>query len=421
MNKLVIALVLTSVVCFGFTFKFDGWIERDATGPTDMAKFGVVVPFMGTSFTASGGFKRDNIVIPPEGYAEQLWNNYWFWDEGYFEWKNDQLLIEAGVKQHSVGPGEIYKLFVAENGFSYPSVHSIATLGRFRVETLWGGLRFVETDTNPLKGFNYRALIFSPFDGFEIAYQESVLYLKRFFDPYYYFVPIPAPGIQEFWHLPAPWQYSTEEMDDNSMIGAYMKYSASKFSVYADLLVDDINMNRFLKPDDPHPNPDKIAFMVGFSGKSGPYKLTIEVAGATAFTFERTHLDMPYEYVYFEGTNLPIEKNMIGYLHSENNIACSIALEYSDNGWSVSGVYEGLIYGTRTPDKPWHGGSRPSGTHWLIGDVKAQYSFKGRIGYTFGALQPYLGQKLAVGFRFGFVGERPFFGFDLSAAFDVDM
>lgn len=417
MNKLIIASLLVSVLCFGFTFKFDGWIEYDFDKPTDLAKFSVVVPFIGTTFTASGGFKRDNQVIPP--YAEKLWYNYWYWDEGYFEWKNEFFSVEAGVKQNSVGPGQIYKLFVAENGFSYPSVHSIATLGRFTVETLWGGLRYLESESKPLKGFNYRSLAFSPFKGFEIAYQESVLYLKRTFDPYYFFVPIPIPGIQEFWHLNAPWSYSTSEMDDNSMIGGWIRYSADNYSIYSDILIDDINMNRFLNPEG-FQNPDKIAFLVGFTGKSGPYKVTFEVAGATAFTFERSTFSRPYEYVYFEGSNLPIEKNMIGYLHGENNIACSIALEYSNNGWSISTLYEGLMYGTRTPEKPWHGGAIPSGTHWLIGDVKSQLSFKGRVAYTFKDLPEYFGE-LTVGFRFGFVGEKPFIGFDLSSLFDVNL
>lgn len=104
--------------------------------PTDLAKFSVIVPFMRTSFIASGGFKRDNLVIPP--YADKLWNNYWFWDEGFFQWEEDLFLIQVGVKQHSIGPGNIYRLFVDGKGFSYPSFFS-RKYGKFGVETLWGG------------------------------------------------------------------------------------------------------------------------------------------------------------------------------------------------------------------------------------------------------------------------------------------
>lgn len=415
MKNLILILVIFSTLYFGFTFKFDGWIEYDFDKPIDLAKFSVIVPFMGASFTASGGFKRDNLVIPP--YADKLWYNYWYWDEGFFEWKNDIFSIQAGVKQHSIGPGNIYKLFVSENGFSYPSIR-YESFGKFRVEILWGGLRFVENDSKPIKGFNYRSIIYSPIEGLEVAYEESVLYLNRFFDPYYFFIPIPAPGIQEFWHLDAPWGYPTSKLDDNSMIGAWVRYTGDNYSIYSELLIDDINMNRFLDPES-YQNPDKIAFLVGFSGKSGPYRLTFEVTGASAYTFQRTTLNRPYEYVYFEDSNLSIEKNMIGYKHGENNIACAIDLEYSNDGWLINAMYEGLIYGTRTPNSPWHGENMPSGTHWLIGDVKSQYSFFARIAYSFKNLSQQIGE-LTTGLRFGFVGDKPFIGFDLSSVFLIN-
>lgn len=411
MKYLVFIFTLLSVAYLGFTFKFDGWLEYDFEQPTDLAKFSVIVPFMEVSFTASGGFKRDNQVIPP--YADTLWYNYWYWDEGFLEWENDYLSIQAGVKQHSVGPGKIYKLFVRENGFSYPSFRYQA-LDRFRIDILWAGLRLVENGSKPAKGFNYRSLVYSPFDGLEIAYEESVLYLNRFFDPYYFFIPIPAPGIQEFWHLNAPWGYPTSLLDDNSMIGGWVRYSAKNYSVYSEFLIDDINMNRFLNPEG-FQNPDKMAFLFGFCGQSGPYTLTFEVAGATAFTFQRTTKSRPYEYVHFEDSSLSIEQNMIGYKHGENNIACAISLQYSKDSWSIKTIYEGLIYGTRTPDKPWHGGSIPSGTHWLVGDVKSQYSFMTRIAYNFTSFLPWF-EDLTTGVRFGFVGDKPFVGFDLSSA-----
>ncbi|MFN3283889.1 MAG: hypothetical protein ACK40Q_06600, partial [Pseudothermotoga sp.] len=383
--------------------------------PTDLTKFSVIVPFMDVSFTASGGFKRDNLVIPP--YADKLWYNYWYWDEGFVQWKEDLFLIQAGVKQHSIGPGNIYKLFVDEKGFSYPS-YFFRNYGKLRVEILWGGLRLLENDSKPVKGFNYRSIIYSPMHGLEIAYEESILYLNRFFDPYYFFIPIPVPAIQEFWHLNAPWGYPTSKLDDNSMIGAWVRYTGDSYSLYSEILIDDINMNRFLRPES-FQNPDKIAFLFGFSGKSGPYKLTFEVAGASAFTFQRISSNKPYEYVYFENSNFPIEKNMIGYKHGENNIACSIALEYSNNNWLISATYEGLIYGTRTPDKPWHGGTTPSGTHWLVGDVKSRYSFSARVAYTFKNLIQELGE-LTTGLRFGFSGDKIFIGLDLSTTFLIN-
>lgn len=415
MKSLTLALIIFSILCFSFTLRFDGWIEYDFDKPTDLTKFSVIVPFIDVSFTASGGFKRDNLVIPP--YADKLWYNYWYWDEGFVQWEEDLFLIQVGVKQHSIGPGNIYKLFVDGKGFSYPSFF-YRKYGKFRVEVLWGGLRLLENDSKPVKGFNYRSIIYSPMNGLEIAYEESILYLNRFFDPYYFFIPIPVPAIQEFWHLNAPWGYPTSKLDDNSMIGAWVRYTGDSYCFYSEILIDDINMNRFLRPES-FQNPDKIALLFGFSGKSGPYKLTFEVAAASAFTFQRINSNKPYEYVYFENSNFPIEKNMIGYKHGENNIACSIALEYSNNNWLISAVYEGLIYGTRTPDKPWHGGTTPSRTHWLVGDVKSRYSLSARVAYTFKDLIRELGE-LTTGLRFGFNGDKIFIGLDLSTAFLIN-
>ncbi|AEH50527.1 hypothetical protein [Pseudothermotoga thermarum] len=410
MKFLLVILTVFSISVFSFVFKFDGWIEYDFDQPTDQTKYGVVVPFMGTTFIASGGFRRDNIVIPP--YSDSLWNNYWYFDEGFFSYSNEFLELEVGVKQHPVGPGEIYKLFVEEKGYSYPSIKSVGKIGRFRVETLWGGIR-LDDGAKPAKAFNYRALVFSPIDGLEIAYEDSVLYLGRYFDPYYYFVPIPIPGIQEFFHLNAPW-YSY--LNDNSMIGGWIKYSTENWKTYFELLIDDINMNRFLAPES-YQNPDKIAFLVGFSGKSGPFRLTYEVAGATAYTFQRTVSNRPYEYVFFEGSNYPLEKNMIGYRHGENNIVCAIRFEYDEKPWSFKVELENVIHGTRTPDKPWHGGSMPSGTKWLIGEIDSKFSLKARIAYTLEQLSNRL-EKLVVGIRFGYINGKPLVGADLSFILD---
>ncbi len=409
MKIIQLGLLLLSLSAFSFVFTFDGWIEYDFAQPADETKYGVIIPVMGGIFKASGGFRRDNIVIPP--YSDFLWNNYWFWDDGFFSYSNQFLEFEIGVKRHSIGPGRIYKLFVEEKGFSYPSVHfNVKGIEKyFRVETLWGGIRLFEDGAKPAKAFNYRSLVFSPIKGFEMAYEESVLYLYRSFDPYYYFVPIPVPGIQEFFHLNAPWKSS---YDDNSLIGGWIKYSKQNWEAYFELLIDDINMNRFLNPQGTQ-NPDKIAFLFGFSGSSGSVRVTYEIAGATAFTFQRTHAAKPYEYVFFEGSNLPIEMNMIGYRHGENNIACGLRFEYNENPLYLCLELENVMHGTRTPDQPWHGSSQPSGTHWLIGDLKSQISLRMRFAYS--CYNLYHGiDKMTFGVRCGFIGDKPFVGADLS-------
>ncbi|MBC7117312.1 MAG: hypothetical protein H5T93_09835, partial [Pseudothermotoga sp.] len=276
MKRKIVMLLLLSAITFGAVFQIQTQLEYGFEQIVDSIKFGLVVPFMGTNFRASGGFVRDNTVIPP--YAEFLKNHYWYWDEGYFEYRGQNLQIDVGVKQNRVGPGSFYNLFLSENGFSYPTVRVSwkDETQKIAVETLWAGLRPFATDDRPIKGLIYRKLALLPFDGLEVGYEESVLFLNRYFDPYYYFVPIPIPGIQEFWHLSAPWGVSSNQLDDNSMVGAYAVLHGGSWRTYAELLIDDINMNRFLSPES-YQNPDKIAFLIGFSGRKDPVRFTVEV------------------------------------------------------------------------------------------------------------------------------------------------
>lgn len=416
----LIVLLVFSTVLFGATFQIETELEYDFEQVFDSIKFRLTVPFMGTEFIASGGFRRDNVVTPP--YSDFLKGHYWYWDEGYFSYQTQNIKVDVGVKKNTVGPGEFYNLFLSEKEFSYPTVRVLALLtgqtSKISVETLWAGLRTFSTEGKPAKGLVYRRLSLLPLEVLEIGYQESVLFLNRYFDPYYYFVPIPIPGIQEFWHLSAPWGVSSAQLDDNSMVGAYAVLRGGSWRAYAEVLIDDINMNRFLSPGG-YQNPDKIAFMMGFSGQSDPVRFKIEVAGATAYTFERTRVDKPYEYVFFEGTNYPIEKNMIGYKYGENNIACMIDFEYRFANWTFGLGWESVIFGTRTPDSPWHGGSAPNGTRWLIGEISSLNTLRATISYRVQELYAFNLKDVFFGGTFGVRNSQPFVGFSFSLSINM--
>lgn len=415
LKNVLVVLLMVPLILLGASFQVEANLEHDFELSYDWLKFRLTVPFMGTKFVASGGFKKDNLIFPP--YSENLKGHYWYWDEGYFKYQDKVLDIDAGVKQNKVGPGQIYNLFVSENGFSYPTIRVVGRTEQLVVETLWGGLRPFGTENKPVKAFIYRRLAITPFEGLEIGYQESVLFLNRYFDPYYYFVPIPVPGIQEFWHLSAPWGFSTNELDDNSMVGIYAKFSDLFWSVYAELLMDDVNMNRFLSPQS-YQNPDKMAFLIGFSGRSGPTKLTIEIAGATAFTFQRTNPTKPYEYVMFEGEDYPIEKNMIGYKYGENNLACAIVFDYYKSNWTFSFGWESVAFGTRTPSLPWHGGTMPNETKWLIGEIVSQHTMTFQISHHFDRLFEVITDVNLNG-RVGLKNLKPFVGFSFNFSIEL--
>ncbi|AJC73279.1 hypothetical protein AJ81_02620 [Pseudothermotoga hypogea DSM 11164 = NBRC 106472] len=418
MRGTLVALFVFSAVLFGATFQIETELEYDFKQVFDSIKFRLIVPLMGTEFIASGGFRKDNIVTPP--YGDFLRGHYWYWDEGYFKYRGQNIEVDVGVKKNTVGPGEFYNLFLSEKDFSYPTVRVtwFYLSRKISVETLWAVLRTFSTEDKPAKGLVYRRLLLLPLEGLEIGYQESVLFLNRYFDPYYYFVPIPIPGIQEFWHLSAPWGVRPAQLDDNSMVGAYAVLHGGSWRTYAELLIDDINMNRFLSPES-YQNPDKIAFLIGFSGRRDPVRFTIEVAGATAYTFERTRADKPYEYVFFEGTSYPIEKNMIGYKYGENNIACVIDFEYRFANWTFSLGWESVIFGTRTPHLPWHGGSMPSGTRWLIGEISSLNTLRATISYRSQEVYAFNLEDVFFAGTLGVRNSQPFVGFSFSLSINM--
>lgn len=415
-NYFVFLLIIISVsLLFSQSFEVNGWINYDFEDPTNLIQGRLISPLVGGNFMASGGFKRDNYVIPP--YADILHNNYWFWNEGYYSYESNLFNLDIGLKQNSAGPGNIFKLFVDDNSdFSYPTLNIIVqgAQGKVKVENLWGGLRLHEYENHPIKSLNYRAIVISPFEGLEIAYEESILYLGRYFDPFYFFAPLPLPAVQESFHMStAPW-YS--EFDDNSLIGGWIKYTIKDSNIYFEILIDDINMNRFLRPDDPHQNPDKLAFLGGFSTKKGLFNIFFEVAGATAFTFQRTHDEIPYEYVIFESSDLPLENNMIGYKHGENNLATAIRLEYNKNKWFAQIDYEFLIHGTRDVDQPWYGDEMPNSTQWLTGELETVHSLTFLLEHRFQNISSVI-EELNLGIRFGVIGNKPFLGTTFSTSF----
>jgi hypothetical protein len=137
-------------------------------------------------------------------------------------------------------------------------------------------------------------------------------------------------------------------------------------------------------------NPDKIALLLGGEYRMGPWKFYGEVSGASAYTFERTSSNVPYEYTYFsEGaiedfSEGAIEDRMIGYKYGENSFSLKLGAERS-LGWCSLGVmYHYLVYGDRTPEEPWHGEQMPPDTKWLIGDLTEEHTVKVSLNAFFG-------------------------------------
>jgi len=207
-----------------------------------------------------------------------------------------------------------------------------------------------------------------------LGFQEATVYTGRVFDAQYFFTPVPSALLQPILNAGGrPW---ARQLNDNSIIGLFGDYTTSGWYAYGQLLVDDINMNRFLKPDS-FQNPDKLAWSAGGSMELGWGRLGFYHAGATKYTFQaygggsgEDVTDTRYGYSYYPDVEyqvagstrvIPPSENYIGYLHGENNLA--FMLSYSGAGpvrgslldsVNLSGSLELTLSGDKSPANPWH-------------------------------------------------------------------
>ncbi len=215
--------------------------------------------------------------------------------------------------------------------------------------------------------------------GFEdIAVSGSSL-----FDPKDVLIPIPSVLIQYVASASGrPW---SETENKNSIMGFFGEYQGDTWYAYAQLLIDDINLNRFIKPDG-FQNPDKIAFSLGGTKTFGSIgEFGFYVAGATKYTFEAYgspgnntmygYSRWPANAFYYEGAwqPIPVSQNSVGYVNGENDL--SLLATWSLIPWAGTGVFGKLsldsalkfsITGSQSPGNPWHELDKcEEGSHYL--------------------------------------------------------
>jgi hypothetical protein len=182
----------------------------------------------------------------------------------------------------------------------------------------------------------------------------------------------------------APWQTAKPWGDfanDNFITGLLLDYRDADWYGVAQLLIDDINLNRFIAPDS-YQNPDKIALDIGarWSGEAGRFGLF--TALATKYTwqpFGDASSNTRYGYYYYPATEtgwgaIPRQDNAIGFINGENN--WSIRAEWDNDrlrpSWYDLGVRASLEFtltGAQSPAKPWtdygYYSDGGQGTKWL--------------------------------------------------------
>jgi len=250
---------------------------------------------------------------------------------------------------------------------------------------------------------------------FRVALQDVVIFTgpnsqSPAFDPEYFLFPLPGFFVQYIgYDEEAPWKKN--DGNDNSLTGIMVDWTGDGWYAVGQVLVDDINMNRFLNPGGTQ-NPDKIAWELGVRHETDLGTFGLFHAGATKYTFEPYGNDSEntmYGYTFspdveYEVDGEPMalqpEDNYVGYLHGENNIAFMGTWRRKFSTWTAASSLELTISGSKSSANPWgkllswRDGS--SGTKLLDDDrLEKKIVLAGSAAKPFGNLD--LGAELKLG------------------------
>lgn len=290
-----------------------------------------------------------------------------------------------------------YSLFLSSVGFPRNTLRFSYEDSNFLYTTHWTELSNLlgsstATDLRErYRGMNYKVYA-TKLGNFRFGYQEVDIYVGKTFDLEYFANPIPGFFIQYVNDNGRP--YSEGLGEANYVAGFFLDYSNNGKYAYAQILVDDINANRFLHPES-YQNPDKIAWSVGGKVNTPFGTFALYNAGATKYTFQpsaESGNQQFYGYTYYsnflykqvDGKDmiLPPEMLYAGYKYGENNVA--FRLEYESTApKGLLASFEYVVLGERSPINAWNGDTTYiSGTH-LLDDSVLEHRLIGNVTYVF--------------------------------------
>jgi hypothetical protein len=206
-----------------------------------------------------------------------------------------------------------------------------------------------------LKSYSY------DFGRLVVGFQDATVFTNAYFDVDIFALPLPSALVQPV--LTASGRPGSRSGDQNSIMGFFGRYDADRYSLHAQLLVDDFNMNRFLNPS-AYKNPDKLAWTLGSHIRLPVGTLGLYTAGATKYTFESVREEF-YSYTLHPGSAVisdgsavvvPLEDQMLGYIHGENNLALMARWEAPVGEMNLETGLEFRLTGAQSPTNPWHNG-----------------------------------------------------------------
>lgn len=340
----------------------------------------------------------------------------------YFDFGNSSLTLRMNSFSISVGKGYLGDLVES----SYPLFASSTHLPRnffelkyederFLYVSRWLELTNLRDEYKPseerFRGANFKSYVLKA-GAFRFGYQEANVYVGKNFDFEFFANPIPGFFIQYVKDAGRPYPEGIGEC--NFIMGFYADYKTSDFYLYSQILIDDINMNRFLKPNE-FQNPDKIAWSLGGSFNTEAGRLAIHHAGATKYTFQPSgefgnnrfygytiYNDFYYKQQDGKDMILPLEFLYVGYKYGENNLAFNVEYVPKDLFGACQAKFnlEYVVLGERSPINAWGElPTPPAGTHllddpvlehrlslgvyipWKVHDW-LEFKFAGQLGYV---------------------------------------
>lgn len=269
-----------------------------------------------------------------------------------------------------------YSLFVNGQGLSVPGVYLSYEDERFNYSQRW-----LHLGSDSDYGWSDRGAVIKTYGvrwgELRFGFQDAAVVSGVVLDPLDVLLPAPSFFVQYVALAPGrPWTQdsSAPGANKNSIMGFYADYQGSHWYAYAQILVDDLNMNRFFNPSGPQ-NPDKLALSLGGHydherwGRLGAYaamalKYTFQAYGHTGINTEYGYTRYPAT-AYRQGEDpwqlIEMSQNMLGYQQGENDL--SFRMTWDHEPWQGGGVFGPLgmssalelsLTGPQSPGNPWH-------------------------------------------------------------------
>ena len=400
--NLILSMILMTLNIFAVNFSIGINENINSKQNYQKAIFKIIHENNGFNFLAELEAQNDG-KYDVSGLEKAFYAGYYFYmKNGGVELDFDNYKILFGKLQHYDIVDSPYSLFISSKGLSSVVLDFNYEDAKFFYETRYIELNRESNLEYPDRGANFKTYGLK-FGNFRFAYEESAVYVNTSFDIEYFVNVIPNFFVQ-YVNISSgkPWYHG---YNANSIMGFMLDYMDENKYIYGQILVDDINANRILDPDN-YQNPDKIAWSFGGNIKTGYGRFGLYNAGATKYTFQPSGngTNKYYGYTYYPDVNIgekiiPNEENYIGYYNGENNLAFIGTYSNKIKGVNINNSLEYVISGSKSPANPWgeyaswtEGGQ---GTHFLDDDIlERRYDFNLDIDYEIFGLKIYNGLNL---------------------------